>query len=98
MAKKVPGGQRLLDTHGALHKTLPYLSGVFDAEDEFIEFRFKIMDDGTTLGILKRYGSDGGPMVLFASGYGVYGCLLAVDSAVQGNRWRIDKPWSPKKD
>lgn len=78
-----------------VHRTVPHLYAVLGEEDEFIELRAKARLDGTTLVILKRYGSDGTPMVCFGSGYGVFGALVAVDSTIQSGNWKVDKPWVP---
>lgn len=74
---------------------VPHLGAWLDEEEEFAELRLKRRDDGTTLAIAKGYGPDGGPIVCFGSGYGVWGALMAIDATIQGGRWRVDKPWSP---
>lgn len=97
MGKRKGASERLVRLDDSLHELIPHLYGVLCEEDDFIEFRVKAQDDGTVLGILKRYNPEGAPMVLFGGGYGVLGAFLTVDAAVQGNRWRVDKPWKPGK-
>ena len=93
---KRPGGEgRWLRLSDLIRETLPHLHAVLCSEDDFIELRLMAKADGTTLAILKRYGSDGGPMICFGSGYGAMASLLAIDATVQGGKWRVDKPWSP---
>ena len=89
-------GEKFTALGAQLQVLVPHLSAVLAAEDEFIELRIKSRPDGSMLVILKRYGDDGGPMVLFANGYGASGVLLATDAAIQGDAWRVDKPWTPK--
>lgn len=90
-----PSGQarwKALDK--ALGDGAPQLASVLRDEADFISLLVKLCDDGTTLAILKRFGSDGGPMVCFGSGYGVAGCLIAIDATIAAGKWRVDKPWS----
>lgn len=77
---------------------LPHLGGVLADEADFIELRVKMRNDGTTLGILKRYDGKGSPVVCFGTGYGVVLCLLALDASIQGGNWRLDKPWKPREE
>jgi hypothetical protein len=80
----------------ALGDGVPQLTSVLRNEEDFISLLVKLCDDGTTLAILKRYGPDGGPMVCFGSGYGVAGCLVAIDATIAAGKWRVDKPWRPE--
>lgn len=75
---------------------LPHLASFLADEEDFLELRFKLRDDSTTLAIAKGFDGSGGPVVCFAQGYGVIGALMAIDAAIQGNNWREDKPWRPE--
>lgn len=79
-----------------IHAVIPHASSWWGEEDGFRELRLKRRDDGSTLAIAKGYGPDGGEVVCFGSGYGVVGALMAIDAAIQGGAWRVDKPWSDK--
>lgn len=80
-----------------LERSLPSVSGWWSDTDSFVELRIKARSDGTMLAIAKGYGGDGGPVVCFASGYGVEATLLAIDASIQGGNWKYDEPWDPKK-
>lgn len=95
MSKKLSPAARFNALGAQLGVLVPHLYAVLENEEEFISLQVKTRPDGSCLTILKRYGDDGGPLVLFGSGYGVPGALMAADSAVQGGRWRADKPFTP---
>lgn len=78
-----------------LTKLFPHLSPDPLLSADFIELRLKSRPDGTILAILKRYGADGGPMVLFGVGYDASLALMALNQSSQGDNWRVDTPWSP---
>jgi len=79
-----------------LSRLIPHFASYYKDEDEFIDVKVKLMADGTTLVIAKKYSDDGSPMVLFGAGYGFVGSLIAADASMQGDRWKVDKPWSAK--
>lgn len=99
MAPKKTGsmlsGERFAKLGTQLKEGLPHLWPVLADEESFLGLNVKLMDDGTCLAIVKQYSSDGTPMVCFGGGYSYVGALMAVDAAIQGNRWRVDKPWQP---
>lgn len=95
-SKRVSPGARFTIVGAQLEAHLPHLYSVLADEDSFTELRIKVRPDGSMLGVLKRYGEDGGPLVLFSNGYGVAGALLGLDLAVQGGAWKVDKPWKGK--
>lgn len=100
MAKKSASGrsaERWAELGDEIHQRLPHLYAWLVDEDDFAELRLKARPDGTTLAIAKGYGTDGGPVVCFGSGYGAVGALMAIDATIQGGRWREDKPWSGNK-
>jgi nucleoid-associated protein YejK len=71
---------RWVQLEEALSQTVPQVFSILANEDDFISLYAKIRDDRTTLLVLKRYGSDGGPTVCFGSGYGVAGAFLALEA------------------
>lgn len=93
-SKKVAAWKRL---NSELSDLTPQLASVLGDEAEFISLYVKVKADGTMLGVLKRYGSDGGPMVCFGSGYTVAGVFLGLEGSIAANKWRPDKPWQPDK-
>lgn len=95
MANKNSIRERWLELDASVKNNVPQLYSVLTDEVDFIELRLKIRDDRTVLGILKRYGSDGAPMVCFGSGYGVTGALVGLEGTIAAGKWRLDKPWNP---
>lgn len=85
--------QRWNRIEDSLHRELPQLLSWLMNESDFGELRLKARDDGTTLAIAKGYGEDGGPVVCFGVGYGAVLALMAIESTITGNNWRLDKPW-----
>lgn len=77
---------------------LPHLYSWLEDSDSFVELRIKATENDSCLAIAKGYGTDGGPVVCFGVGYGVVASLLAIDSTINGGRWKIDEPWEPKND
>lgn len=72
---------------------VPHVSAFWNNPTDFHSVRIMARDDGTCLAIAKAYGADGAPMVAFGSGYGVVAALMALDTCIQGGRWREEKPW-----
>lgn len=87
------GQERWLNINGYLKQNLSHLLAWAGRVEDFSEIRLKARDDGTILAIAKGYGSDGAPVVLFGSGYDIVLALIALDGAIQGGKWRVDKPW-----
>lgn len=77
-------------------KDFPHISTDCLFSSDFIELRLKMKEDGTVLAILKKFGADGGPTVLFGVGYDPVLAIMALDKASQGGNWRVDTPWEPK--
>ena len=61
--------------------------------DAFRGFAMTEAKDGGYLGILKRYGPEGGLQVMFAAGETPFQLLHQADLALQSDRWKEDKPW-----
>lgn len=95
--KKGHQADRWLGIDNALKAGVPQVRSALADEDDFRELRLKLRDDRTTLAILKAYGSDGGPVVCFGSGYGVVGALMALNASIAVGAWKTDKPWKPSK-
>lgn len=91
------GSQAWLRLTEAFKAEVPQLTSVITDEVDFIDLRVKLRDDGSCLAIVKRYSADGGPVVCFGAAYGAIGALVAIDRAITGNNWKVDKPWSPDK-
>lgn len=95
-AKGADGKQRAwTEINDVLLKHTPQLASVLGDEEDFLTLYVKMKEDRTLLGVLKRYGSDGGPEVCFGSGYTIAGCFLGLEGSIAANKWRPDKPWEP---
>ena len=81
----------------AIEDNVPHFYSVVGNQDDFISLYIKVRPDGSCLAVLKQYGSDGGPLVCFGTGYGVAGCIVALDASIQGGNWKVDKPWNPSE-
>lgn len=92
---RVSGQERFLAVIASFEEAFPQISAWCADEEDFSELRLKLRDDSSVLAIAKGYGSDGTPMVCFGVGYGVVGALLGLEGSIQGNNWRVDKPWAP---
>lgn len=79
----------------ALRASVPQVSAVLADEEDFVGVRFVLRSDRTVLGVLKRYGPDGGVLVCFGSGYGVAGAFVSLEGSVAAGHWKVDKPWEP---
>lgn len=78
-------------------KEIPHIRAYLEGIEDFRELRIKVQHDGTMLGILKAWSSDGTPIVCFGSGYDTAACLVALNATVNGGNWRDDPPWKPGK-
>lgn len=94
-SSKNPAEERWIQLVDSCKQTIPSLASWWGKEEEFNRLQVMARDDGTMLAIAKSFGSDGGPMVAFGSGYGVVGALVALDRTIQGGHWKIDEPWEP---
>lgn len=104
MAKKrtlvdLPPGMRqedVLNLHYALQDAAGQVYAWWNRREDFGEIRLKARDDGTVLAIAKGYGSDGGPIVAFGTGYDVVSALKGLEGTIARGGWRPDKPWKPE--
>lgn len=95
-ARRTPG-ERFAFLGGELQRELPHVWKLLEGNSDFISLHLKAKADGSILCVAKKYGDDGGPLVLFGGGYGFVGALMALDASLQGDKWRTDKPWSNGK-
>lgn len=86
--------QQWVELSEQLQSRLSHAFSFWSDAEGFAELRVKAREDGTILAIAKGFDAAGGPVVCFGSGFDVSSCLMALDASIQGNNWRIDKPWS----
>jgi hypothetical protein len=80
----------------AVYGRLPQLRGlVFTRAGDFAGLNIRQRGAGDWIAVAKRYGDDGGPQVLFATGFDFVGLLLNLEGSLAADRWREDKPWTP---
>lgn len=74
-------------------RELPQVSALVAGAAPEFEF-LKILHRGQhdVLAILKRYGSDGKPEVLFGNGATFVDALYGLEGAFAANKWRPDNP------
>ena len=68
-----------------------------DSEGDFRGISVILSDSGGCLAILKRFGADGSPEVLFASGQTPVEAIAAADTRLDQAAWRKDKPRPKRK-
>lgn len=95
--KLAPAATAFVEIHGVWST---YLSNVYgwaaSAEADAVSVTFKCRGEGDWIGICKRLGDDGGPEVVFGTAFDFISCVLAVNAAMQANRWKVDRPWTPE--
>lgn len=89
--------ERWAETSGVMRKLFPQVSSWWGQTDSFNRLKLLSRADGTVLAVASGFGSDGGPVVCFGSGYGVSAALMALDASMAGNNWKVEKPWTPPK-
>jgi len=94
---KNPQVQRWIGLVESLHVSIPHVVSFWDAYDEFVSIRISLSGDGSILGVVKRFASDGGLEVCFGAGSDVCGALIALDRSIQGGNWRSDVPYEDRK-
>lgn len=100
MTKKslwVSEGDRWYGFHLAWCKEFPSLYEFLGGSDGFTEYRIYCRGDSDFLAVLKGAAPDGAPRIAFASGIDFFGCLVASEVVLEGQRWRPDQPQVRKK-
>lgn len=95
---KLPPGFRqltLLAIHEVVYEKLPHFYTWLTDQDDFEGLNIKRREDGTCIAVAKGYDPEGLPVVAFGSGYDALSCLVQLDRAINGGKWREDKPWQP---
>ena len=95
---KQSGDNKYLAVFRAINDTLP---GVYNLlgrlEEDFDRLNIKRRGDHDWIAVCKAFSDDGTPIVCFASGVDLVGCLVALDGVIQAGRWRADTPWKGSK-
>ena len=63
--------------------------------ESFGELRIRCRGDHDWIGVAKKIGDDGGPLVLFGTGTDFVSVLLALNASMARHAWKPDKPWKP---
>ena len=63
-----------------------------DADGDFRGFSIILSDRGGYLAIIKKFGDDGTPQVLFAGGESPIECIRAADIRISSGNWKEDTP------
>lgn len=92
-----PGPTAFLEVHRVWAS---YLSNVYGwatgGESDAVSVTFKCRGPGDWVAICKRIGDDGGPEVVFGTAFDFVSAVMALNAAMQADRWKVDKPWAPK--
>jgi hypothetical protein len=98
VTSKRTGKSPYVALEGAVFTKLPQIHAlaVRNAED-FVGLNIKVRGAGDLIAVAKRFGPDGGPQVIFATGFDIIGLLLNLEGSLAANRWKEDRPWSPAK-
>lgn len=91
--KRMTEAERFVALDAAFQQLLPAFYGVLCDEENFTSFLVKAKPDGTVISVVKQFGGDGGPMVVFGTGYGAIGALMGVEASIRADAWRPDTPW-----
>lgn len=93
-----PGAAAFVAVHEVWASKLSNVYGwATSGEVDAISITFKCRGPGDWVGICKRIGDDGGPQVVFGTAFDFVSCVMAVNAALQADRWKVDKPWTPDK-
>lgn len=85
--------QRWVGADEAVKGAFPHIHTWLSDEDDFRRVLVKLLPDSTFLAVASGFGSDGGKVVCFGSGYGVIAALMGLDKSIQGGNWKVDIPW-----
>lgn len=81
-----------MDRCNALQKHFPRLWYFIERDsNDFRTLTFTLGNSGGYLLILKRFGDDGSPEVLFHHAHTLVDCFLGVEHALTNGRWKPDK-------
>lgn len=92
-SKPIEEGQPYAQLNDALAVALPLVKRWLVDRESFREVRIYVRPDGDYLGVLKGYNGEGTPVICFGSGFDVVSCFIGLEMAVNGDRWRKDKPY-----
>lgn len=85
------GAGRYADLEHSLRDLVPAIARLLMLHEEAgPQLKLVCRGAGDWLAVATCTGDDGGPQVLFATGFDVTGCLLALDAQVEHGRWRPD--------
>jgi hypothetical protein len=85
--------RRYLEAITAFRQSFPQLYAFFEKRSgDFNGFSILIGNRGGYLGVLKQFGDDGRPEIMFCSAEDVIGVLWAAERALAAGKWKVDKP------
>lgn len=93
--------QRYNQASTELARLFPQVYGVVQTNiADFDSLRLYQRGEDDFLGVLKKFDSDGTPVVLFGVGVDFVTVMLSIEAAISANRWRTDKPppWANNDD
>lgn len=83
---------QLMEQHSGFRKAFPHLYGVVVTRiEDFNGLSLFIGKSGDWLCMVKRFGPDGTPQVLFSAGQTAFDALTNADRAINGDRWKVDE-------
>lgn len=83
--------QQQIEQHSAVKKHFPHLYGLMVArEQDFRGMGIFMGDAGDWLCMVKRFGDDGTPEIMFCAGYTPFEALATANRAIQGGKWKKD--------
>lgn len=75
------------------HDLFPQIFAFIDKNiGDFNGLSFMVSDRGGYLAVVKRFGFDGKPEIMFCSGPTLIDVLMLVEDALAAGHWRADKP------
>lgn len=90
--KSNPVVKRLLETQASLGTALPHFASLALTEyPDFTGLSIFLGDTNEFVVGVRKTDDDGTPMVLWSSGSSVLECLINMDKALAGGKWRVDK-------
>ena len=96
--KRTEGDNPYVVLEQGMFVPLPQLHAVLVRNaEEAVGLTVKHRDSGDWIAVLRRYGPDGDPQVIFGSGIDFIGALMGLEGSLAAGRWRVDTPWVPSK-